>query len=151
MRLRVVPLVLLVLSGCAFMFPFDYTEIAPGPARIGTEWTVFRFKPPMEAALPLKGVLLELPNTAKWTDINERGVLRMDGKEITLTAEAISIDGSVYPMRFVGPIIPTGYKELYVGILGPRSRQTLVLSEVRITGSEQVTFGRVLWMNATPQ
>jgi hypothetical protein len=103
----------------------------------------------MEAALRGKGVLLELPDNAKWTDVYQ-GVVRLDGKHTKLTAEAIGIDGTVYPLPFVSPMLPTGYKELYVVLLSQQFPQPVILNGVRVKGSEPVNFGRVLWMNSTP-
>jgi hypothetical protein len=137
------------LSACAVMFPFNYTEVSPGPTRVGPDWTTFTFKPPMEATYRRKGVLLELPADAKWTDIHE-GVFTTQGKSIKLTAEVITVDGKVYQLPFVSPMGPTGYKELYVVLLSEQIPQPIVLSNVRIKATEPFTFGRVLWLNSTP-
>jgi hypothetical protein len=131
------------------MFPFDFTEVSPGPVHVGTDWTTFTFKPPMAAELRQKGVLLELPAKAKWTDIYE-GTISFDGKQTKLTAEAVGVDGKVYPLSFISPMVPTGYKELYVVLLSQQFPQSVLLNSVRVRATEPITFGRVLWMNSTP-
>jgi len=131
------------------MFPFNYAEVSPGPARVGSDWTTFTFNPPMEAPYRGKGVLLELPADAKWTDIHE-DVFTTHGRSIKLAAEVTTVDGKVYQLPFVSPMRPTGYKELYVVLLSEQIPQPLVLSSVRVKATEPVTFGRVLWLNSTP-
>lgn len=137
------------LSACAAMFPFNFTMVSSGPVHIGSDWTTVAFTPPMKAELREKGVLLELPANAKWTDVYQ-GTISVDGKQTRLTAEAVGLDGKAYPLTFVSPMAPTGYKELYVVLLTQQFPQRVLLSGVRIRATEPMTFGRVLWMNSTP-